>query len=896
MNARRLGRGPKRSLHRGLRRVVGANAVLDDPGSLAAYSYDSSLQSASPDLVVFPRTTEHVAQIVRLLAAARVPYVARGAGTNLSGGSIPLQGGAVIALAGMNKILDIDTENLYARVEPGLTNLALQEALAPRGFFYAPDPASQKVSTLGGNFAENSGGPHCLKYGVTTNHILGATLVTPEGDVVELGGETLEGPDSGLLGLLVGSEGTLGIATEIVCRIMPLPEAVRTMLAVFDSVEQAGRAVSDIIADGVLPATLEMMDNMVIRAVEQSLKAGYPTDAAAVLIIEIDGPREGLDETAAEIEKICGRNDAREVRAARDEAERAQLWAGRRGAFGAVARLHPNYMVSDGTVPRTRLPDVLRSVAEIGRRYDLEIGNVFHAGDGNLHPLLFFDSRDAAQVERVHRAGEEILAACVEAGGTITGEHGVGIEKIEAMSSFFGPAEIDLMRRIKTALDPAGLCNPGKILPPGTDDRLETKTKSRRTPSDDGHASGPLKFSPRTPQGLAAVVGKLRDEGKSFAPVGANTLFSRLPQRQGPDALIDTTKMRAIVEHDAANLTVTAQAGLTIGELQETLAAAGQFLPLDAPAPATLGGAVASALAGPRRHAHGAARDLALGLTFIGGDARAYRAGGKTVKNVAGYDFGKLLIGSWGTLGIITEITFRALPLPKACGAILAGFDLAKDARGAATECVGSRLNPAIATLLNANAAALVADRVNVTTPSPARFTLALGAEGSAASVERQLAEFERICRKHGVGNISAPDRIVYETLLAALIDISHAPVRPDPSLSLLVTCRCGDAADVVDEMGRLSNGADSWVVAHVAAGSVYARFGATGDGGSAKRIVDALVERFPRASLVVFGTGNDARDDFPFITGNRESVSLRKAIKESFDPQGLLNPGMPEW
>ncbi|MBI4831605.1 MAG: FAD-binding protein [Candidatus Lindowbacteria bacterium] len=684
-------------LKRTLRRIVGPQSFLDDPASLAVYAYDSSLQTARPDFVLLPETTQQVAEAVRLLHSEGIPYVARGAGTNLSGGSIPLSGGAVIALTRMKRILAIEPENFCARVEPGLTNLELQEALRKHGYFFAPDPASQRVSTIGGNVAENSGGPHCLKYGVTTNHILGLNIVAPNGEVVELGGKTLDSPGPDLLGLFVGSEGTLGIATEITCRILRLPEATRTMLAVYQSPEDASQTVSDIIAAGILPATLEMMDNLVIRAVEAALHAGYPTDAAAVLIIEIDGVLEGLDDVARDIEDICRRNHVREMRTARDEQERERLWAGRRGAFGAVARLFPNYSVSDGTVPRAKLPEVLRRVSEIGRKYDLEIGNVFHAGDGNLHPLVFFDSRDRNQVDRVHRAAREILEVCVGAGGTISGEHGVGAEKIHAMPLVFGPAAIELMHRIKDAIDPSNLCNPRKILPeiPPSPfcERGETTSVFREKREQSflaGNSSAPplsqgcpalqaahpisppfakwgrgdltdshsginrqLSGAPCIPTlrpagsaELAAIVQPLKEKKKAFLVVGERTLVPYLPLQGAPNAFIEMTGMNSIIEHDAANLTVTAQGGVSLGELQKELLVAGQFLPLDAPANSTLGGIVASALPGPRRHVYGPVRDVVLGLSFVSADGRIIKAGGKTMKNVAGYDFGKLLIGA----------------------------------------------------------------------------------------------------------------------------------------------------------------------------------------------------------------------------------------------------------
>lgn len=456
---------------RRLREIVGTQNVRWKDVDLAVYEYDAGLGKGRPMAVVFAERGDEVAAVVRYLYGEGVSYVARGAGTNLSGGTVPDDGGVVIELSRMTRILEIDTDNQRAVVEPGLYNLALQNALAPLGYYYAPDPASQKVSTMGGNVGENSGGPHCLKYGVTSNHVLGAEVVLPNGELVWLGGKAVDPPGPDMMGLLVGSEGTLGIATKIVVRIMRAPEKVVTMLAIFNSIEEAGQTVSDIIAEGIIPATLEIMDNLVIRAVEDSVHAGYPVDAAAVLIVELDGLTDGMDEQAGRILEICERNGVVSARRAKDAAERAELWAGRKGAFGAVARLRPSYLVCDGTVPRTKLPQALAAVKEVSRKYDLPIGNVFHAGDGNLHPLILFDDRNAEELVRVHRAGSEILKICADLGGTISGEHGIGTEKLKEMSFVFRDADIDTMRSIKSAMDPKDLCNPGKVIPPAPAER-----------------------------------------------------------------------------------------------------------------------------------------------------------------------------------------------------------------------------------------------------------------------------------------------------------------------------------------------------------------------------------------------------------------------------------------
>jgi len=449
-----------------LKEILGPDYVLSSDTDLTLYGYDASLEKGRPDVVVLPDSAQEVSQVVALAHEEKIPVIARGSGTNLSGGTIPTSGGIVVHFSRMNRILEIDIPNRTVTVEPGLITLDLQNLLLKKGFVYAPDPASQKVSTLGGNFGENSGGPHCLKYGVTTNHVLGAEVVLYDGTLIWTGGKTQDNPGYDLTGLLVGSEGTLGMVTKMILKIIRAPEAVKTLLAVYDTLEDASNTVSAIISEGILPATLEMMDNLVMKAVEESVHVGYPIDAAAVLIIELDGMADAMDRQTDKILEICNRHQVREVRVAKDEKERAELWTGRKGAFGAVARLRPSYLVCDGTVPRTKLPEVLEKVLEVGKRYDLPIGNVFHAGDGNLHPLILFDERNVEELKRVREAGAEILKICADAGGTISGEHGIGIEKLKEMPLVFSETDMAFMRQIKKVFDPQGIWNPGKVLPP----------------------------------------------------------------------------------------------------------------------------------------------------------------------------------------------------------------------------------------------------------------------------------------------------------------------------------------------------------------------------------------------------------------------------------------------
>ncbi len=444
---------------------IGARYVLYTPYDLMLYEYDASIDRSTPEIVVLPASTEEVAAIVKIAARHHVPVVPRGAGTGLSGGAIPIYGGIVVAFARMNRILEVDYENLRAVVQPGLVNLHLSNALNPRGYYYVPDPSSQRSCTIGGNVGENAGGPHTLIYGVTTNHVLGVEIVTPEGTIVQIGDWTPDMPGYDLTGLLIGSEGTLCIVTQIITRIVHLADDGRTMVGVFDTMDDASNTVSEIIASGVIPAAIEMMDQMILQAVEADTHAGYPLDAAAVLLIEAEGLRESVEEQTAIICAICDKHHARVVKVAANETERQLFWAGRKNAFGAVGRISPEFYVQDGVVPRTKLPYVLRRVSEICDSYGLRVGNVFHAGDGNLHPLILFDSLIPGEVERVRKAGHEILEVCAEVGGTITGEHGVGIEKQEEMALIFSEVDLRIMQQVRGAWNPDQLFNPGKLFP-----------------------------------------------------------------------------------------------------------------------------------------------------------------------------------------------------------------------------------------------------------------------------------------------------------------------------------------------------------------------------------------------------------------------------------------------
>jgi glycolate oxidase subunit GlcD len=722
--------------------IVGQENVLSEPDQLLVYECDGLPQHKHrPRAVVFPSSTEETAAIMRVLSKAEVPFTPRGAGTGLSGGALALNQGVVIELARMRKILKLDASNRIAVVQPGVVNLQVSRAAASFGLHYVPDPSSQPTCTIGGNIAESAGGVHCLKYGTTTDHVLGCRVVLAGGGIVDLGGAGTEQPGYDLLGTFIGSEGTFGIATEATLRLVQIPPAVRTLLAEFAEVNDASHAVSAIIAAGVMPAALEMMDREIIRAVEASVfAAGLPPDAGAALIIELDGIEAGIDDETERVKSICMEYGARNCRLAHDENERKRLWAARKGAFGAIGRISPDSMIQDAVVPRSRLPEVLAAAYQIAAKYQLRIANVFHAGDGNLHPLICFDSRFPEQVLRVKEAGGELMQACVNAGGTITGEHGVGLDKRELLPLVFSEDDMETMLQVRAAFDPRGLCNPGKIIPllrgcgearavsvqgtiasgfnEGTKRPEEWETRRHghaetgdaqyfRATSIVSNSKSQLAIS--TPRAhsfdsesaahrIAQVVGQehvsvspsLRlsgscvsvapgsiDEisevmklassvGWTVVPVGGGSWFDVDNAIKRTGVILSTRRLNKILEHEPADLIAVSEAGVRLSEFNDTLALNGQWLPLDPPddGSATIGGVVATGVGGAQQWSYGRPRGSVIGMRVVLADGRIIKAGGRVVKNVAGYDLCKLFTGSYGTLGIIAEVNFKLRPKP----------------------------------------------------------------------------------------------------------------------------------------------------------------------------------------------------------------------------------------
>ena len=842
--------------------IVGKNFVRRSGADMELYSYDASLVTGMPGLVVFPATTEEVSQIMKEAHQAGIPSVGRGFATNLSGGTIIVHEGLVIVLSRFNEILEIHPESKYAVVQTGVTNLELQEAVAPLGYFYAPDPASQKVATVGGNVGENSGGPRCLKYGVTSNHILGMKMVMADGEIVDVAGPSLDPPGYDLRGLVVGSEGCLGVATEITVRITPKTESVITMLAIYDDISHAARTVAEIMQAGIVPLTLEMMDNTIIQAVEKGAPCGYPTDAAAVLIIEVEGISTGLQEQADKVNEICMATKCREVRVAKNQAARDLLWKGRRGAFGAICNLSPNYLVNDGCVLRTDLPEVLKKVKETSDKYGCPVGNVFHAGDGNLHPLLMFDSRNEKEVEQVHKAGWDIMKICAEFGGTISGEHGIGHEKRDAMHMVFSGNDLNTQNSVKLALDPANVLNPTKIIPvpPEGAERLPDSRPTVLKRLGGAEAAG-------VAEAMAAIRQAL-DENKAIRVAG-NKTFNGLGNVPSQDTVVvDSLKMTDFIEYDQDNQFITVGAGVSLSAMQEELGKKNQWLPVRPPffTPDSTTGSIASmAAVGPERLAYGAPRDMLLGLQYIDSKGDMVSTGGKVVKNVAGYDMTRLLTGSLGTLGLITETTWKISTRPEICKMVGGG--------GSLESCFATGLK-----IVNSN---LLAALVTVV-PEGEAYKLIVGFEGLAMVVDSQVERCNTLMLGEGLATGAATEYPVVEGCLGDIFaNIWQAPFVLQADVILEkgahycaeTAARCQPATALLD----------------VAGGRLYAGFTEISNN-QWEKMEQLAASNLGHAKLLKapedFARNNDLFGSY------RPEWRLSHLIKQALDPQAAFSPG----
>ncbi len=926
-----------------LRALLRPEQVISEPEELLVYECDGLTHYRHrPRAVVFPGSTEEVAEVLKLLSREGVPLVPRGAGTGLSGGALAVGGGVCIELARMRRVLKVDVENRLAVVQPGVVNAHVSRAVAREGLYYVPDPSSQGSCTIGGNVGENAGGIHCLKYGTTTDHVVGARVVLAEGRVVTLGGAGAEAPGYDLLGLFVGSEGTFGVVTEVTVKLTPVPPSVRTLLADFTDIDDASRAVSAVIAEGIIPAGLEMVDGATIRAVEASVfAAGMPLDAEAALLVELDGLEAGMDEEVERVRAICLRHGARSVKLADDEAERKRLWAARKGAFGAMGRITPDILIQDAVVPRSRLPEVLAATYQIGARHGLRVANVFHAGDGNLHPLVCFDSRDAAQVERVHEAGREIMETCVRAGGTITGEHGVGLDKSDYLPLVFSDEDMRAMLNVRAAFDPAGLCNPGKIIPVlkgcgearavaevksaargaadangvnGTSARLKTEapavrasaraeTKTTRGPLDPsaalagvvgrehvgvvatGHDTGALVVEPATAEEVCEVLRLAEAERWTVTPAGACTWLDAGEAREPSNIVLKTTRMSRLVEHEPADLVATAEAGLALADFNREVGRAGQWLPLDPPgsAGATLGGVAATGTAGAQGLGYGAPRSHVLGMRVALAGGRLIRVGGRVVKNVAGYDLCKLFTGSHGTLGLILEITFRLRPRPRREATLVTRSRDPRALLEAARALAGSQLLPVAVELLSPPLAGEVIGSGDGDFCMLARFA---GTEGAVGYQLGRAAETIGDFTKAGSAEHVEDDESLWARLSSA---------RPRDGGSLVWR------ASVLPTglgalLGRLGGGDDRALRWHAGAGDgrlrVFDEARSRDDSVVGLRAMREAA-RAAGGSLVVERAPEGLKRELGAWGLSDSSALLMKRLKEQLDPSDTFSPGL---
>lgn len=958
-----------------LRAVVGRDNVLSAPDELLVYECDGLPHHKHPPrAVVFPSSTEETAAVMRVLAEAGVPFTPRGAGTGLSGGALAMDRGVVVELARMRKILRIDEANRIAVVQPGVVNAHVSRAVAHLGLHYVPDPSSQPTCTIGGNIAENAGGIHCLKYGTTTDHVLGLRVVLAGGEIVDLGGAGTEQAGYDLLGTFIGSEGTFGIATEATLRLVPIPPAVRTMLAEFSEVNAASHAVSAIIAAGVMPAGLEMMDREIIRAVEASVfAAGLSLDIGAALLIELDGIEAGIDAEAERVKTICLQYGARTCRLARDENERKKLWAARKSAFGAVSRISPDSMIQDAVVPRSRLPEVLDAAYRIASKYELLIANVFHAGDGNLHPLICFDSRSADQVHRVKEAGRELMETCVRAGGSITGEHGVGFDKRELLSLIFSEADMETMLRVRAAFDPSGLCNPGKIIPMlrgcgearaqtksevqspasnvlpaagsvvevqeasallgaqaprlhGSLNSILTVSESRKLPA--GNGGKPANHIERTfnpddaaiqlsaivgqsntsasfvfaslPSALIVTPGSVAEvceimklassKGWSVVPAGAATWLDTGNPLKRVDIVVSTKGLNRIIEHEPADLITVAEAGTTLHQLNETLRRSGQWLAIDPPDEAdrvTIGGVVATGLAGAQQFGYGAPRKHVIGMKVVLADGSLIKVGGRVVKNVAGYDLCKLFTGSYGTLGVIVEVNFKLRPVPFETKTILAAGTLGGLIQSARA-VIDARVFPVAVELVSPALSAAAGF------PEGEEHLLLMRFAGSVNGVTQQTTDAVALIADKNKKS-ETPVQIVSDDA-SIWRSVASLPLRFADDLVWRVGVRSADVESFLAKLSAMDDRHENDLMWQAGLGDGRIRVMDVSQQPEDKTIsrLDAFRTEAQKlgSSLIIENAPADLRRRVAAWGPAGSSADLMRRVKEHLDPEDILSPG----
>lgn len=853
--------------------------VFMDRASLVAYEADAGVDKGLPDAVVFPHTAEDVARIASWALEYHIPIIARGAGTGLSGGAVADRGGIIIEFSHMNRLLDIDVHGRSAVVEPALINLRLDEQAGTHNLYFPPDPASQRASTIGGNVAENSGGPHCFKYGVTTNYVIGMDVVLASGQCIRIGGHALDYPGYDLCGLITGSEGMLGLITSISVRLLRIPPAVKTLLAVFDSVEQAGNAVSAVIATGFVPATMEMMDQQIIRMVEPFAHAGLPLDAGAILIVDIDGYPASIDEQMNEIASILQEHNGYGMHIARNEEERARIWLARKSAGGAIARLVPSYYSIDITVPRSRLAEILKEVNKICEYYNLRTGHLLHAGDGNLHPMLLIpEPEDPDLMRRIHLAASDIIKCSVEMGGSLTGEHGVGIEKRKHMSLMHKPVELMAMWDVKQIFDPNNILNPGKLFPPG--DGAEPfagyikEYPFNNQPHEVSIKSGET-FTPTTAVEAAQGLLALATIGKSVH-IYENEQ-NQLNGAQSAPITLSTHGLRCIKTYAPDDLYITVGAGTSLAEIQAFLAKDLRQVALASPWPeATIGGIVASNMNAPLRMRYGSIRDLVLATTIALTSGNVIRTGRPIVKNVAGFDLTKAFVGSYGTLGLIVDVTLKLIALPRTKRTLLISLDDLSDGLMLGRRLLPLALNASAITLNKGYSSANIAQST---------YLLAYTAEGMPKDVQAELDQVRQ--ELHEVGS---PEVVEVEAPTGT--DIWSMILGQDMHKALQVRIGIPNrnvAMYIQDQANCLNAGSFS---ADISNGLIYAskEFEERAD-------ASMWLETLRKPALVTEGYAIVI--DMPTTLQSKidrwgyqpEGLNLMKALKARWDPRGILNP-----
>ena len=885
-----------------LTRLLGPGRVLTSRTELAAYEYDASQERGRPDVVALPETSQEVAEIARLAGRMGVPLVARGAGTSLSGGPVAPRGGIVVHLSRMNRVYDLDPGNRRVVVGPGVPNNRINEVAAPHGLHFAPDPSSFRVSTVGGNIAENSGGLHALKYGVTSHHVLGLEVVLPSGDVITVGSKADGMPGYDLVGLFTGSEGTLGVITRAILRLTPLPEATETLLATYTDVAPAADTVSEIIGRGIVPAALEMMDRATIEVVEESFGLSYGAGVRAALIIEVDGERETIAAQRDRITTICRDYGCLSVEATSDPVERDRLWYGRRASYAALARLGESMIVCDGTVPRDVLGDVVPAMERLAAAYGLSYSNTFHAGDGNLHPKLMFDERNPRSVVAMRIVSRRLLEMCVEAGGTITGEHGVGSEKTAALGLVFGPSEMDLMRRIRRVFDPEARANPGKTFdePParaaraapqgmGSPEEALRRVVGPENVAAEGDVCARyaldgitprLVVTPETVEQVAAAVRVCREAGAAVAVVGHGGRSRGHGLLTALGVVLTTEKLARVKEFRPRNLTLTVEAGVSAASAQALVNEAGLRLPLgEDPAPdATFGSLVARAASGPLEHAFGPLRHRVLGMTAVLGDGSIVRLGGICMKNVAGYDVGKLLVGSLGTLAVLCDVTIRLSPLPAAREVVSAEFGSLGGALDAARELRRSHIEPEAIELCSGSG-----DAEGGRGP----WTVRALAAGAPEDVARRVATCRDTYVTHGGRQASGPRVPVGNGVFHMALEARVPPASVDELAALLPA-----QAERYGVCWAATMGVGT---GHVRIGSCRADRSRP-DGTPAFAVaLTQLAEALQGHAAVVDGQP-EVRRAWAEAAAAPSAAHWMRGVKTTMDPDGLMCPGRLPW